>query len=157
VIITDENNNILDTMKKQNPNANWGNLFMGLAILVMVAVFSYAYFSRPKDGSVSIDMDKVLQEVQKEGSDKNTTGRLTNNGQENGSTDGTEEGIPAEPGEKGAAPTGMTTTVQKGEGLWQVAQRVCGDGEKYSKLAVANGLNVWDELEVGMTLKVVCN
>jgi len=45
----------------------------------------------------------------------------------------------------------------KKERALAVAQRVCGDGEKYNVLAAANGLNVWDELNEGMTLKVVCN
>jgi hypothetical protein len=142
-------NALMDKIKKQNPNANWANLLTGVAVLVMVAVFSYAYFTKAKGSNVVIDDSKLVEEVTQPADlgEPATT--------EPGSTP-TEPDIPAEPGEKGATPVGETTVVQKGEGLWHVAQRVCGDGEKYNILATANGLNVWEDLNEGMTLKVVC-
>jgi len=144
--------------KKQNPNANWANLLTGAAVLVMVAVFSYAYFVKSKGGNVVIDDSGLVNEVTNSNPsnsvDNQGSGTTGNESSENTPSD---TGIPAEPGEKGAAPVGETTIVQKGEGLWQVAQRVCGDGEKYNILANANGLNVWEGLNEGMTLKVVCN
>ncbi|MFA5776565.1 MAG: hypothetical protein WC988_03375 [Patescibacteria group bacterium] len=141
--IQDQLNRIMEKMKKQNPNANWANLLTGVAVLAMVAVFSYAYFTKSKGGNVVIDDSKLVEEVTKENKTNETTGD-------------TVPDTSAEPGEKGATPVGETTIVQKGEGLWHVAQRVCGDGEKYNILANANGLNVWEELNEGMTLKVVC-
>ncbi len=156
----------MENLKKQNPNANWANLLTGVAVLVMVAVFSYAYFTKSKTGNMVIDDSKLVKQVTgEEGGEGKESGA---SGEEGGS--GTEAGkeatgptqdqtggrTSAEPGEKGAEPATDTTIVQKGEGLWHVAQRVCGDGEKYNILAAANGLSVWDELNEGMTLKVVC-
>ncbi len=142
---------VMENLKKQNPNASWANLLTGVAVLVMVAVFSYAYFSRSGSDQASIDINKALEEVTKEGQD---TGQ---EGQPAGATvEDTAPAISAEPGEKGSTDQAETTVVLKGEGLWQVAQRVCGDGEKYNVLASANGLSVWEGLPDGMTLKVVC-
>jgi len=109
-------------------------------------VFSYAYFTKSRGGNVVIDDSKLLEEITKENKAGGTTDSEIDTNAE----------IPAEPGEKGATSVGETTIVQKGEGLWHVAQRVCGDGEKYNILANANGLNVWEDLAEGMTLKVVC-
>lgn len=151
-ILKERLNKIMESIKKQNPNANWANLLTGVAVLVMVAVFSYAYFTRSKGGNVVIDDSKLLEEVTKE----NKTDGTTDNELDTTKSSDTNAEIPAEAGEKGATLVGETTVVQKGEGLWHVAQRVCGDGEKYNVLANANGLNVWEELNEGMTLKVVC-
>lgn len=129
-------NAVMAKIKKQNPNANWANLLTGVAVLVMVAVFSYAYFTKSKGGNVIIDDSKLVEQVTKE-QPANTVDETT---------------IPSET----SIPAEETTVVQKGEGLWHVAQRVCGDGEKYNVLANANGLNVWEDLNEGMTLKVVC-
>ena len=140
-------NMIMEKIKKQNPNANWANLLTGVAVLVMVAVFSYAYFTKSKGGNTVIDDTKLLEQVIKE--------QPTNEIDATIPADANSE-TPPEAGEKGATPVGETTVVQKGEGLWHVGQRVCGDGEKYNILANANGLNVWEDLNEGMTLKVVC-
>ena len=129
-------NAVMAKIKKQNPNANWANLLTGVAVLVMVAVFSYAYFTKSKGGNVIINDSKLVEQVTKE-QPANTVDETT---------------IPSET----SIPAEETTVVQKGEGLWHVAQRVCGDGEKYNVLANANGLNVWEDLNEGMTLKVVC-
>lgn len=134
-------NMIMEKIKKQNPNANWANLLTGVAVLVMVAVFSYAYFTKSKGGNVVIDDSKLVEQVTKEQPANTADVTVPID-----ATTPTESGVPA----------GETTVVQKGEGLWHVAQRVCGDGEKYNVLANANGLNVWEDLNEGMTLKVVC-
>lgn len=150
-------NKFMDKLKKQNPNANWANLLTGVAVLVMVAVFSYAYFTKSKGENMVIDDSSLVKEVTtdttkvQEGTDEDLVGD-----QETVDVSNPQEEVPAEVEEKGATPVGETTTVQKGEGLWHVAQRVCGDGEKYNVLANANGLNVWEDLNEGMTLKVVC-
>lgn len=136
----DKLNKFMKTLKKQNPNANWANLLTGVAVLMMVAVFSYAYFTRSKGNNVAVDLNSALEEAA-----VNTGGSPLVVEQ----TPTTSEVTPE-------TPVGETTTVQKGEGLWQVAQRVCGDGEKYNILANANGLSVWEGLVDGMTLKVVC-
>lgn len=47
--------------------------------------------------------------------------------------------------------------VQRGEGLWQVAERVCGDGEFYNEIAEENGLSAQASLETGQVLKVNCH
>ena len=156
----------MENLKKQNPNANWANLLTGVAVLVMVAVFSYAYFTKSKTGNMVIDDSKLVKQVtgeeNGEGKESKETGVEKGTGTEAGkeviepTQSQTENQTPAKSGEKGAEPTLETTIVQKGEGLWHVAQRVCGDGEKYNVLAAANGLNVWEELNEGMTLKVVC-
>lgn len=48
-------------------------------------------------------------------------------------------------------------TVEQGEGLWQIAERVCGDGELYNEIAEENGLNMWAGLETGQQLTVSCD
>ncbi len=156
-------NKFMDKLKKQNPNANWANLLTGVAVLVMVAVFSYAYFTKSKTGNMVIDDSNLVKEVTKgqseEGDQKLGDGATEESQPTDGALDQSSE-VPAETGEKGAqvvpSQNGETAVVQKGEGLWHVAQRVCGDGEKYNVLANANGLNVWEDLNEGMTLKVVC-
>ena len=140
-------NTMMEKIKKQNPNANWANLLTGVAVLVMVAVFSYAYFTKSSGGNVVIDDSKLVEQVTKEQPANEIDATVP--------ADANSE-TPAEAGEKGATPVGETTVVQKGEGLWHVAQRVCGDGENYNVLANANGLNVWEDLNEGMSLKVVC-
>lgn len=145
-------NRVMERIKKQNPNANWANMLTGVAVLIMVAVFSYAYFTKSKGQNLVIDDSKLIKDITKEGrsdDEDETVKEETISAMETSETAaGTEE--------KGASPVGETTVVQKGEGLWHVAQRVCGDGEKYNVLASANGLNVWEDLNEGMTLKVVC-
>ncbi len=158
----DKLNKFMENLKKQNPNANWANLLTGAAVLVMVAVFSYAYFTKSQTGNVVIDDSNLVKEVTKGSEKPLEEGAKVETGQPadvavdvGGSVDRGVE-TPAEIGEKGSATASGTTVVQKGEGLWHVAQRVCGDGEKYNVLAAANGLNVWEDLNEGMTLKVVC-
>lgn len=151
----DRLNKFMENLKRQNPNANWANLLTGVAVLVMVAVFSYAYFSKSRVANIVIDDSKLVEEITKD--TKGASVGKDQNPVVEGETIDTSPAVTAEPGEKGSVASSATTVVQKGEGLWHVAQRVCGDGEKYNTLATANGLSVWEELNEGMTLKVVCN
>ena len=47
--------------------------------------------------------------------------------------------------------------VEEGEGLWHVAERVCGDPEVYNFVAEENGLSVWDWVAEGQELTVTCD
>lgn len=121
-------------MQKKNTGTNGASLFTGIALLIMVAAFSYEYFSKGRVGNtVKLPSSEVLA---------GNTSTLQE------TSDTIENSTPSVLPE--------TTTVEKGEGLWQVAQRICGDGEKYNLIAQANNLNVWEGLIEGMTLKVVC-
>ena len=64
--------------------------------------------------------------------------------------------LTCEPTEELSEVQGNMVVVQEGEGLWQVAERVCGDGELYNKVAEENGFSVWSELNAGQELKVTC-
>lgn len=159
--IKEKLNAFMAKIKAKNPNANWSNILTGLAVLFLVAAFSYSYFSRSKNESLKIEDKKIMEEINK-GEVQKDESKEEKNGSDNleGNQDETKKEIGEGPmaGEKGSTPSasGVTTVVQKGEGLWHVAKRVCGDGEKYNILAAANGLTVWDELNEGMVLKVVC-
>lgn len=137
---------LMQNMKTQNPKANWSNLLTGLGVLVMVALFSYAYFNRAGNknlNDIDIQADSKLQELLEKAklTDEPTSDEQT-----------TDEAISTPSSENAEG----TTVVARGEGLWNVAQRVCGDAEKYNVLANANGLNIWEDLNEGMTLKIVC-
>jgi hypothetical protein len=49
------------------------------------------------------------------------------------------------------------TVVEAGEGLWHVAERVCGNPEVYNFVAEENGLSVWDWVYEGRELTVTCD
>ena len=123
----------VDDLKKQNPDANWANLFTGVGILVMLAVFSIWYFSN----SNTINLEQLGQESVEQKSNEDA--------KKMDAEDTKMDQVKAN-----------ETTVTEGEGLWQVAERVCGDGEKYVELANGNGLTEWSELHTGQVLKVVC-
>ena len=156
-------NDFMEKLRKDNPSANWANLTTGVAVLVLVAVFSYAYFSKPqpKDINVTTPKDNVIStitpaEVKNEDS-KDVTSESTPVLDDSAKQEAV---ITPEAGEKGSEKqmvSSDTTVVAKGEGLWDVAKRVCGDAEKYNLLADANGLSIWSGLSEGMTLKVKCN
>ena len=120
---------LMDSLRESNPNANWKNLSTGILILVLVAVFSVWYFGQSGKGQNGVD--KTLENI----GDvvKGVTGGKDN-----------EEAV-------------KEAVVEEGEGLWHVAQRVCGDGEAYSSLANANGLTVWSEVYAGQKLVVACS
>jgi len=80
----------------------------------MVAVFSYAYFTKSKNGNVVIDDSNLVKQITNDGSANNTTD--TNAGAvDNTNPSDTTAGT----GEQGATPTPVadTTVVQKGEGF----------------------------------------
>lgn len=129
-------NDLMNKIKKENPNANWSNLLTGFAILVILTVFSVWYFGQ------------------------NTSNIDNKAGEENQET---ESGIKKESTETGTSQKDLTSgdmqeiTVESNEGLWQVAERVCGDGEKYNVIAEQNDLTIWSTLSDGQTLKATCN
>jgi 5'-nucleotidase len=51
-----------------------------------------------------------------------------------------------------ATGAGSTYTVQKGDTLWSIAQRIYGDGKKWQSIAQANGNLDPRQLKVGQTL-----
>lgn len=126
-------------IKQENPNANWKNLSTGIGILVLVAIFSIWYFNTSTSDTSLIDELRRGQGL-KVDEDFTTNGKGTDSIL--GLQDVDSQGF---------------VTVQKGEGLWHVAKRVCGEGEKYNYLAAANGLDVrWARLAEGQKLKVDC-
>lgn len=126
-------------IKQENPNANWKNLSTGVGILILVAIFSIWYFNTSSSDTSLIDELRRGQGLQVD-EDFTTNGKGTDSIL--GMQDVDSQGF---------------VTVQKGEGLWHVAKRVCGEGEKYNHLAAANGLDVrWARLAEGQKLKVDC-
>lgn len=126
--------NFMEKLKKDNPDANWTNLLTGVGILVLVAVFSVWYFGN-SDSNVFTgaggENDDIEQSMEGEG---------------NIETD--ENGEPLEPNQ---------VKVQAGEGLWHVAERVCGDGELYNHIAQANELSIWSRVNENQILTVTCD
>ena len=116
--------NFMDEVKRDNPEANWGNLLTGVSILVLIAVFSIWYF-----GSPSEDRGSFLSEIL------------------NREEAVIDEGIMNE----------NFVLAEAGEGLWHVAERVCGDPELYNFVAEENGLSVWSWVSEGQELVVTCD
>src|SRR3990167_4318676 len=121
-------NKVMDKIKEDNPKANWGNLLTGIGILVLIAFFSVWYFGKASNNT---GLNKIINSVR----DSTTNTQV-----------------------KGAEGTSMKNKAEvlSGEGLWQVAERICGDGEKYNYLALANNLNLWSEVKAGQVLIVDC-
>lgn len=131
-------------VKKDIPNAEWRHLVTGVVIFALVVVFSVSYFSK---GNTPIDLsDLTDSEIMIENEATEVTAGEESMVDET-TTDTTMAKVEAGEGE---------TVVQKGEGLWHVAKRVCGAGEKYNKLAEANGMTIYSEVAEGQVLKVVC-
>ena len=123
-------------IKKENPSANFRSLITGIVILFMVGTFSIWYFAKSNDPQSA----KVLFE---------------SNGAYDASLTLQEESLF---GNEKYIPEIEYATVEKGEGLWHVAKRVCGDGEDYKYIASANGLNIHrTKLSVGQKLVVTCD
>jgi nucleoid-associated protein YgaU len=55
---------------------------------------------------------------------------------------------------KRANPNIKEYTVQEGEGLWQIAEKVYGDGEMFNEIMKANKIQNPDQIYVGMKLKM---
>jgi hypothetical protein len=106
-------NNTMNRIRKENPNANWRNLITGIVILVLLGVFSTWYLSSDQTDGLFNDANL----------DSNNSLIFEDN-----NSDADNSGV---------------TTVQAGEGLWQVAERVCGRSEAYVYLAEANNMSVW--------------
>ena len=120
-------NAFMKKIKEDNPNANWKNLLTGAGLLALVAVFSVWYFGNQPQKELPEALSNLANMV-------NPTQKQA-----------AEQATVAEEAE-----------VLEGEGLWQVAQRVCGDGEAYNYLADANGMTIWSAVHVGQKLKVAC-
>lgn len=116
----------MEKIREDNPDATWANLLAGIAIIVLVAILSVNFFSRDM-----VSKNEVMEEIMDAGEELEN-GVVMN-----------EDNTPV-------------TTVQSGEGLWNVAERVCGNGEAYNILANANGLTIYSSVSVGQELKVVC-
>jgi len=121
-------NKIMEKIKEDNPKANWGNLLTGVGILVLIAFFSVWYFGKTSNDT---GLNQIINSVK--------------NGTPNAEVKGAKE-----------TPTMNKVEVLSGEGLWQVAERVCGDGEKYNYMSLANNLNLWSEVKAGQVLNVDC-
>lgn len=117
-------NQFMSEVRRDNPNANWGNLLTGILILVLIAVFSVWYFGKTPE-----QQENLIKDIIQRGTVE-------------------EEMVMEE--------TADIAVVAEGEGLWNVAERVCGDGEAYNVLAEANGLTIWSAVAVGQELTVVC-
>lgn len=130
-------NELVTLLKRENPNASIKNLVTGIVILVLVAVFSVWYFnSTPSDKS-------FINELR-----RGTPPQLPDLVEESAEEVSARESIFG---------TSDYVTVEKGEGLWHVAKRACGDGEKYRFLAKANNLNIHRaKLAVGQQLILDC-
>ncbi len=126
-----------DLIKKENPNANLKNLVTGIVILLLVGIFSIWYFnSTPSDKTFINDLRR------------GTTPQIPDLAVEVDSNVLSGKSVFA---------SDDYVTVEKGEGLWHVAKRVCGDGEKYKFLAKANNLNIHRaRLAVGQQLLLDC-
>ncbi len=128
---------LVDIIKKENPNASFKNLVTGIVILVLVSVFSVWYFN-------STPSDKTFINELRRGSTPQLPDLVENSEEEVLAKDSVFD-------------TSEYVTVEKGEGLWHVAKRACGDGEKYKYLAKANNLNIHRaRLSVGQQLILDC-
>lgn len=125
--------NIMNELKSQNPMATWKNVFLGFAVVMLVVVSSLIYFNKLASNTVATDATKQI-EVEKPQIPENTPLNVE------------KEEVEEE-----------FTTVLEGEGLWNVAERVCKDGEKYVVLAQANGLDSEAAVTPGQKLLVKCN
>lgn len=134
---------LMSKMEKENPNANWKNLVTGIALLLVVLVFSTWYFTHNPS---PIENDTSLPEI----SDYINKDQQDTNNQE--------QSMVNEDNSMVMEKKDYTQDeVQPGEGLWQFAKRVCGDGEKYNYIAEENNLNInTAKLVPGQKLKVNC-
>ena len=123
---------LMTDLKKQNEYSTWKNLTLGLSVVVLVVFLSISYFnriSRSLEITPLSDQDtNLVKEMPKKDTKPNTQEVKQDN----------------------------KVVVQEGEGLWHVAQRVCGNGEAYSALAEANNLTIDSEVFVGQELVLQC-
>lgn len=130
-------------LQEQNPMASWKNLFLGLGVVLIVVVSSLLYFNRLAANAIVSDAVTKTTPVQPAYIEKRTTSQT--------------KGTKATQNKANTAVNKQEfTTVQEGEGLWNVAERVCKDGEKYVILAQANDLVVDEAVNTGQKLLVKC-
>ncbi len=128
---------LLEELKVENPAASWKHLTTGFVVVLVVVFLSIAYFNR-----------------------LTATGVVEPLGEVNfGNTPKTEPVPPEIKDKKEQLQEAKEefVEVKDGEGLWHVAQRVCGSGEDYSTLAEANGLTIYSEVVVGQKLLKKCD
>ncbi len=113
----------MDEIRRENPNATWGNLLTGIGILILIAVFSIWYFGKTPEEQENVFTDLLSRDE-----------------------------IVVEEEEMAEG----VVVVEEGEGIWHVAERVCGDGEKYNKIAHDNNLTIWSYVTPGQELMVTC-
>lgn len=123
---------VMNELKSQNPMATWKNVFLGFAVVMIVVVSSLIYFNKLASNALTTDTTKQI-EVEKPQIPDNTPLNVKKEVEKE------------------------FTTVQEGEGLWNVAERVCQDGEKYVVLAQANGLDSEAAVTPGQKLLVKCD
>lgn len=120
-------------LKEQNPMSSWKNLFLGVSVVMLVILSSLVYFNKLAANAIVEDKTKEI-EISK----PSTTLKPKNEKTLTKKDD-------------------VYTNVLEGEGLWNVAERVCKDGEKYVILAQANGLYPESEVVLGQKLLVKCD
>lgn len=130
--IKEKLSSFMKRMKEDNQNASWFNLLTGIIILVIIAVFSIQYFNGKGNNALN-------------GSQNGNGGNSVLNSVDQTKGNSTTTGL------------GKEVVVQEEEGLWQIAERICGDGEKYVYVAQENNLPVNSALYTGQVLKVSCN
>lgn len=108
--------------------SNKKNLVTGAAILVLVGLFSVWYFTNQSSQTNEQLLGVEDTSITTDGSGANLADVPGTNSPEVDASQIDAEGM---------------ITVQEKEGLWQVAERVCGDGERYNFIADENGLSIW--------------
>lgn len=73
---------------------------------------------------------------------------------ENSSVDGADGSVPFEAGEEGDLGTITVYTVVEGDNGWSIAQKVYGNGSRFTEILEANGLKESDTIRVGMKLNI---
>jgi nucleoid-associated protein YgaU len=129
-------NALMQSLKQENPLASWKNLILGMSVVLLVIFSSLLYFNRLSANTTSNDAILNLET----NSPSTITPPVEIRSSTNKST--TED---------------KYVTVLDGEGLWNVAERICKDGEKYTVLAQANGLDPESAVNPGQRLLVKCN
>ena len=163
-------NNLMQNLKKQNPKASWLNLSAGIFMLIVTSAFAYNYFNKvtEEDFRTFSGLGGSGSEVVFNAADIVSQNNVLGEQKQNVSLD-----VPADErnieffealttaqlesiGVYKSEDEKFKTKAQKSEGLWQVALRVCNDGESYRVLAAENGLGVWQSLELHQELAVIC-
>ena len=128
----------MSELQDQNSIASWKNFLVGFCVVMFVVFASLAYFNNltanalkpsPSAKDVKTTKEKISPNVKGSTSQKNSQ----------------------------LQDKAVYTTVLEGEGLWNVAERVCKNGEKFVKLAEANKLGIDASVETGQRLLIKCD